>query len=140
MLAGLAQQNLALFNNLNEVCTDLYNASSNLDSAGYYLGISNFAAAGSQLQGASNYIEEAARGLGFTAGEVRHKLYYIFDLINDNWPEGNGELTWQAICEAWVANDFEAKEWTIACIDHMRKLMWDKPFSIKWASKPDAEQ
>lgn len=49
-------------------------------------------------------------------------------------------VTWKAICEAWVKNDFEGKEWTIACIDHMRKLMWDKPFFIQWASKPEQEQ
>lgn len=47
-------------------------------------------------------------------------------------------LTWKKICEAWVKNDFEGKEWTIACIDRMRQLMWDKPFSIMWAAKPDA--
>ncbi len=48
------------------------------------------------------------------------------------------ELTWQKICEAWVANDFEGKEWTIAVIDRMRTLMWDKPFDIKWAASPTA--
>ena len=46
-------------------------------------------------------------------------------------------VTWKSICEAWAKDDFEGKEWTIACIDHMRKLMWDKPFSIIWASKPE---
>jgi hypothetical protein len=49
------------------------------------------------------------------------------------------ELTWKAICEAWVKNDFEGKEWTIAIIDHMRKLMWDKPFYIQWAASPTGE-
>ena len=53
---------------------------------------------------------------------------------------GNGGITWQAICEAWVANDFEGKEWTIACIDQMRKLMWDEPFSIQWASNPTSQR
>lgn len=48
------------------------------------------------------------------------------------------EITWKAICEAWVANDFEGKEWTIACIDRMRVLMWDEPFSIQWAASPNA--
>lgn len=49
-------------------------------------------------------------------------------------------LTWKSICEAWAKDDFEGKEWTIACIDHMRKLMWDKPFRIIWASKPETEK
>lgn len=47
------------------------------------------------------------------------------------------KLTWKKICEAWVKDDFEGKEWTIACIDRMRQLMWDKPFNIQWAAKPD---
>ncbi len=49
---------------------------------------------------------------------------------------GAAEVTWKAICEAWVKDDFEGKEWTIACIDRMRTLMWDEPFYIKWAAKP----
>lgn len=48
-------------------------------------------------------------------------------------------ITWKTICEAWVKNDFEGKEWTIACIDRMRQLMWDKPFKIQWAANPTAE-
>ena len=48
-------------------------------------------------------------------------------------------LTWKKICEAWAEDDFAGKEWTIACIDHMRKLMWDEPFNIIWASKPESE-
>lgn len=49
------------------------------------------------------------------------------------------DITWRAICEAWVANDFEGKEWTIAIIDRMRQLMWDEPFSIRWAANPKTE-
>lgn len=54
----------------------------------------------------------------------------------DNAEMPEVEITWQAICEAWVKDDFAGKEWTVACIDQMRKLMWDKPFDIKWAASP----
>ena len=50
--------------------------------------------------------------------------------------EAGGEITWKAICEAWAVNNFEGKEWTISFIDHMRKLMWDEPYNITWASDP----
>lgn len=46
------------------------------------------------------------------------------------------ELTAQKICEAWAKDDFAGKEWTVACIDRMRQLMWDKPFNIRWAASP----
>ncbi|GAI67826.1 unnamed protein product [marine sediment metagenome] len=62
---------------------------------------------------------------------------YLEALIEAAKPEA---LTWKAICEAWVKNDFEGKEWTIACIDRMRALMWDKPFFIQWAAKPDTSR
>lgn len=52
---------------------------------------------------------------------------------------GNG-LTWQTICEAWAANDFEGAAFTIAFIDRMRQLIWDKPFYAAWASKPEQQE
>lgn len=50
------------------------------------------------------------------------------------------EVTWQAICEAWVKDDFEGRGWTIAVIDKMRQIVWDEPFDIQWAAMPDAEE
>lgn len=49
------------------------------------------------------------------------------------------ELTWRKICEALAKDDFEGRYWTIAIIDHMRTLIWNKPFNIIWASKPETE-
>ncbi|MBA7609502.1 hypothetical protein ES703_16693 [subsurface metagenome] len=48
-------------------------------------------------------------------------------------------LTWRAICEALAKDDFEGRYWAIAIIDHMRTLIWDKPFNIIWATKPEKE-
>ena len=50
-----------------------------------------------------------------------------------------GGVTWQSIIEAWGADDFEGRKWTIAFIDHMRKLLWDEPFDITFAARPQAE-
>lgn len=44
---------------------------------------------------------------------------------------------WKSIAEAWAYNNFEGRDWTIACIDRMRQLLWDEPFSIVWAAKPE---
>ena len=46
------------------------------------------------------------------------------------------ELTWQAICEAWLADDFAGRAPTIAIIDKMRQILWDEPFNIQWAARP----
>jgi len=46
------------------------------------------------------------------------------------------ELTWQKICEAWLANDFEGRALTIAIIDKMRQIIWDEPFYVNWAARP----
>lgn len=47
-----------------------------------------------------------------------------------------GGVTWKAICEAWVKDDFEGRNWTIAIIDKMRQILWDEPFDIQWAARP----
>jgi len=46
-------------------------------------------------------------------------------------------VSWQAICEAWTADDFEGRFWTIAVIDRMRQIIWDEPFFISWAARPE---
>ena len=65
--------------------------------------------------------------------------YEVWELLHTGLYEQESDVTWKAICEAWVKDDFEGKKWTIGIIDHMRKLMWDEPFSIQWAAKPKAE-
>ncbi|GAI84898.1 unnamed protein product, partial [marine sediment metagenome] len=48
--------------------------------------------------------------------------------------------TWKKICEAWVKDDFEGRAWTIAIIDRMRQILWDEPFSIVWAARPERKE
>ncbi|GAI75783.1 unnamed protein product, partial [marine sediment metagenome] len=46
-------------------------------------------------------------------------------------------VTWKQIVEAWVKDDFEGRAWTIAVIDRMRQILWDEPFEILWAARPE---
>lgn len=48
-------------------------------------------------------------------------------------------VTWKSICEAWAKDDFEGRATTIAFIDRMRQLIWNEPFYIAWAAKPEKE-
>ena len=63
-----------------------------------------------------------------------------------NWLEAQiegqapAELTWQAIAEAWIKNDFEGRGVTIAVIDRMRQIIWDEPFFVQWASRPEQQE
>jgi len=72
-------------------------------------------------------------------GSYRIRLINTLQWINDNWPEGGEEyeLTATKICEAWAANGFQERALTIAFIDRMRQLIWDEPFFVKWASRPE---
>lgn len=89
----------------------------------------------------------ACQRILWTLSPVHNAIRYLVDSEPANDPaypllyylKHHSGVDWKSICEAWVKDDFEGKEWTIACIDHMRKLMWDEPFSVKWASKPEAE-
>ncbi len=48
-------------------------------------------------------------------------------------------VTWQSIVEAWVKDDFKGRFWTIGVIDRMRQIMWDEPFDLTWAARPEQE-
>jgi len=49
-------------------------------------------------------------------------------------------VTWKSICEAWVKDDFEGRFWTIGIIDRMRQIMWNEPFDITWAARPEQRE
>jgi len=71
------------------------------------------------------------------AGFHKNNLYYTQVL---NWEfsiEEFPEVTYKSIAEAWFANDFEGRAVTIACIDRMRQLIWDEPFDVVWAARPE---
>ncbi len=51
--------------------------------------------------------------------------------------EQESEITWQAIAEAWIKDDFEGRAVTIATIDRMRQILWNEPFYVQWAARPE---
>lgn len=61
------------------------------------------------------------------------KWFYVHKGLYDKEPT----ITWKSICEAWVKDDFEGRFWTISIIDRMRQIMWDEPFNIMWAARPE---
>lgn len=47
------------------------------------------------------------------------------------------ELTSEKICLAWAKDEFHNRTLTIAFIDRMRQLIWDEPYFVAWAAKPE---
>lgn len=83
-----------------------------------------------------------------------HALYWSIDLFNEllqahdtvldkyalpYYLQEYTGITAKAICEAWAKNEFEDRALTIAFIDRQRQLLWDEPFYIAWAAKPESE-
>ncbi|GAI07824.1 unnamed protein product, partial [marine sediment metagenome] len=60
-------------------------------------------------------------------------LYWVDNFVK-------AEVTWKSICEAWVKDDFEGRFWTIGIIDRMRQIMWDEPFDLTWAARPEEKE
>ena len=88
-------------------------------------------------------VDRLLAGLNYTIdyNQSAYDQSYMYESIYWAWkevPAGDEyELTWQKICEAWAANDFEGRAVTIAFIDRMRQILWNEPFSAQWAAKPD---
>lgn len=71
---------------------------------------------------------------------VKGKTHQSLDWIDTNWPADGEpyELTAIKICEAWAEDNFEERALTIAFIDRMRQLIWDEPYYVKWAARPES--
>lgn len=91
------------------------------------------------LNGIADVFTQVDVNLSRTLPSVRCHLDDALNYINTNTPWDAEPLTWQAICEAWVSNDFEGRTWTIGIIDRMRQILWDEPFNLTWAARPEQE-
>lgn len=126
------------------IYSDFYNLHNHLHSAADQAVAHNWEGLAISLDFCADYMFEASRHFKGGIPNLWTTMFFTMDWIDDNWPEipdipPEYELTWRKICEALAKDDFEGKYWTIAIIDHMRKLIWDKPFNIVWASKPETE-
>lgn len=73
----------------------------------------------------------------FVYGQVNVFNYTKWFYVHKGLYDKEAAITWKAICEAWVKNDFEGRFWTISIIDRMRQIMWNEPFDIQWAARPE---
>lgn len=75
----------------------------------------------------------------FVFGYASSFDYSYWSLVHTGLIDEDGDITWKQICEAWVANDFEGRGPTIAIIDRMRQILWNEPYYVKWAARPEEE-
>ena len=123
------------------VGAQLQNAKGMLLNAGDSIAAEDFANAGYYLNLAGTYIGNVSDAMYSLGDSVWYHTAMIFDWIVGNLdgePPVPYELTYQKIVEAWGANDFEGRTVTIAFIDRMRQLIWDEPFNVVWAAKPES--
>lgn len=126
---------------LNQAILTGYDLADDLYWTGVFIKSENFSSAGDRLKGMrpdfQDYIEQ-------TTTQYSYQHYHLINAlswIDDNWPEVTEyELTWQKIIAAWAADNFEGRFWTIAFIDRMRQIIWDEPFYIAWAAKPEDKE
>lgn len=84
-------------------------------------------------------VEATNKGIRwFLSRHIIYDYYYTIPYWMAHF--GGGEVTWKTIAEAWSADDFEGRFWTIALIDRMRQLLWNEPFNIVWASRPEEQE
>jgi len=106
-----------------------------LVEAGDCLIAGNTYTAGWRLKDAAYWLR--AIHLEFSTHNTRVDPPYLMPYVLKELEEREIEITWKSICEAWVKNDFEGRFWTIGIIDRMRQIMWDEPFDLTWAAKPE---
>ena len=126
--------------NYGYIYSDLYSLRNYLDDCAVQATAQNWSGLSNSLALCADAVYDVARHFRYGSPDLYRKMNIAMQWIDDNWPTEveEYELDWKKICEAWVANDFEGKEWTIAVIDRMRTLMWDEPYYVRWAARPDS--
>lgn len=76
----------------------------------------------------------------FVYGQVNVFNYTKWFYVHKGLYDKEAEITWKSICEAWVKNDFEGRFWTIGIIDRMRQILWNEPFDLTWAARPEQRE
>ena len=97
--------------------------------------VSNDHAAMSYIIHAGQLIAYALRSM-LTEHDVQGWTYALPYYL-ENY--AGGDITAKAICEAWAKDDFEDRALTIAFIDRQRQLLWDEPFRVVWAARPEQQ-
>ncbi|GAH19951.1 unnamed protein product [marine sediment metagenome] len=75
----------------------------------------------------------------FVYGYTSSFDYSYWGQIHQGLYEKEATVTWKAICEAWIKDDFAGRMPTIAVIDRMRQILWDEPFFVQWAARPESK-
>ncbi|GAI82314.1 unnamed protein product, partial [marine sediment metagenome] len=75
----------------------------------------------------------------FVYGYTSSFNYSYWGQIHQGLYAKEAAITWKAICEAWIKDDFAGRMPTIACIDRMRQILWDEPFFVQWAARPERQ-
>lgn len=106
----------------------------------YYLALNDHAAIGQIIQGCYSLVNSIKYPMGYWGGG--HEPYLLTDILQLNFAytyDEFPEVTYQSIVEAWIADDFEGRAITIAMIDRMRQIIWNEPYFVQWAARPEDE-
>lgn len=118
------------------VRVDLYNAYSTLEAQLYQAGASiktgDYQVGGAYLQTASTYFHTIKMALAWETSSFLQQTRKAFVDIRLYWPEGNGEVTLDAILSAMVKAQPEQIDYFIGLVDAYRQSLWNKPFNREY--------
>lgn len=92
--------------------------------------------AGNALEALQRIVWSMGRIQNMFSHMIRYDTNYTPSAIIPYYMSTYGSVTWEAIIEAWVKDDFAGRTWTIGVIDKMRQLLWDEPFDLTFAARP----
>ena len=66
------------------------------------------------------------------SGGIKGKVYAPLDWIDDNWPDGDAEVTMDAILSAMITADFAQLQTFVGLVDAYRVALWNEPFNAEY--------
>lgn len=135
-LPGLAAFILNVESMLQLAGSQIHYVADCLQNAGIAIGDNDWSYAEACLLSAHTRGEYAAAAIGY-GGMYPQRLSVslpgALELIDDNWPEGNGyELTMDDMLSVMLSASFENLQEWIGIIDAYRVALWNAPFNSEY--------
>lgn len=78
------------------------------------------------------YMRNACQHFRGGSPDLYTTMYAAMDWIDDNWPDGDGEVTMDAILTAMITSDFAQLQTFVGLVDAYRVALWNEPFNAEY--------
>lgn len=114
------------------ISADIYNFRNYLEDAAVQCEAHNWEGLALSFRNMRVQMEKVQKHFFGGSPNLRTTTYAAMDWIDDNWPDGDGEVTMDAILSAMITADIGQLEYFVGLVDAYRMALWNQPFNAEF--------